>query len=129
MPTEAEWEYACRAGSRTAYYWGKDWDGQYAWCGENSGTIIHEVAGRKPNAWGLYDMSGNIWEWCQDSYEKNIYPFEARTDPIGPSGGKYRVLRGGSWYGHTEGCRSASRDRRTPGYRSAAYGFRVVRTP
>ena len=128
LPTEAEWEYACRAGTSTAYYWGGSWDNQFGWCKENSGETTHEGGGKKPNAWGLFDMSGNVWEWCMDSYEEHLYSSSARTDPIGPSGGDKRVLRGGSWYFTPEYCRSANRTH-NPDRRSNGFGFRVVRTP
>jgi len=126
LPTEAEWEYACRAGSTTRYCFG-DADeglGEYAWHSANSGTTTHPVGHKKSNAWGLYDMHGNVWEWCADWY--GDYPKGAVTDPQGPASGAFRVLRGGSWDGSLDGCRSASRFDTAPGYRFYFYGFRVV---
>ena len=130
LPTEAEWEYACRAGSTTAYCFGDDEQGlySYAWYRDNSGYEEHPVGGKKPNAWGIHDMHGNLWEWCQDWYGK--YPSGSVTDPGGPASGSCRVLRGGSWSYYPASCRSAIRLRvnpRTPGF--TFFGFRVARTP
>jgi len=127
LPTEAEWEYACRAGTTTAYCFG---DGagqlpQYAWYSENS-EQTHPVGQKKPNAWGLYDMHGNVWEWCSDWYSKNYYKRSPSTDPTGPSSGGNRVYRGGSWNYDAQHCRSAYRDRYIPSYRSSFLGFRLA---
>jgi len=134
LPTEAEWEYACRAESTTAFANGgitelkcaydPNLDAMGWYCG-NSGGKTHPVGQKKPNAWGLYDMHGNVWEWCQDRYEKN-YPTGHVTDPKGPSSGTGRVLRGGSWDYSARYCRSALRGWGRPGYR-AYMGFRVAR--
>jgi formylglycine-generating enzyme len=104
LPTEAQWEYACRAGSTTDYFWGNDTNssvrGQYSWYSANS-TSCSPVATKLPNAWGLYDMSGNVWQWCNDLYDN--YTDSPQTDPIGPSissttnYGNYHVVRGGSY--------------------------------
>ncbi len=128
LPTEAEWEYACRAGSTWAFAYGNR-DGplnNYSWYSANSGRNTHAVGRKKPNAWGLYDMHGNVWEWCQDWY--GDYPVGDATDPAGPSSGQLRVLRGGSWAVSAINCRAAYRPRNTPGYRYISAGFRVVRT-
>ena len=129
LPTEAEWEYACRAGSKTKFCFG-DSDsrlGDYAWYSNNSSSKTHSVAQKKPNAWGLYDMHGNVYEWCGDWYDKN-YPGGYVTDPKGPSSGSYRVYRGGSWgSGRAGGCRSANRDDFTPGRRDDYRGLRLAR--
>jgi formylglycine-generating enzyme required for sulfatase activity len=109
LPTEAEWEYACRAGSTAKYSFG-DSDSDlvnYAWYTANSGNTSHPVGEKKPNAWGLYDMHGNVWEWCQDWYAN--YPAGDVSDPQGPSSGHARVLRGGGWGVIEVGCRSAYR--------------------
>lgn len=127
LPTEAQWEYACRAGSTQSYCFGDGEAelGQYAWYASNSQKGTHPVGRLKPNAWGLYDMHGNVYEWCQDWYEE--YPNGPVTDPKGPTAGEYRVLRGGSWDGEAGDLRSAYRHRLTPGYRYGHEGFRVAR--
>jgi formylglycine-generating enzyme required for sulfatase activity len=127
LPTEAEWEYACRAGNTQSYCFGDGEAelGQYAWYADNSQKSTHPVGRLKPNAWGLYDMHGNVYEWCQDWYGE--YPSGPVSDPKGPSAGEYRVLRGGSWDGEAGDVRSAYRLRLTPGYRYGHEGFRVAR--
>jgi formylglycine-generating enzyme required for sulfatase activity len=126
LPTEAEWEYACRAGGNTGFSFGDADDrlGDYAWYRANSGDTTHPVAQKKPNAWGLYDMHGNVWEWCADWY--GDYPKGAVTDPQGPAAGTARVLRGGGWSSDPTYCRSALRRGSSPGRRSGDFGFRVV---
>jgi formylglycine-generating enzyme required for sulfatase activity len=127
LPTEAEWEYACRAGSQGRFCFGDDETKleEYAWYGKNSGGKTQPVGQKKPNAWGLYDMHGNVWEWCQDWY--GSYPKEPLTDPKGPKKGEYRVVRGGSWIGGLPGhLRCASRYYDLPGARFQFFGFRLV---
>lgn len=97
LPTEAEWEYAYRAGTNTTFYWGNDWNDAYGWYNGNSEGSSHEVGKKSPNSWGLYDMSGNMWEWCHDWYSNTYYENSPETDPVGPSSGDVRVLRGGTW--------------------------------
>jgi len=123
LPTEAEWEYACRAGSNTAYANGNS---LYAmgWHDKNSGGKTHQVAQKKPNAWGLYDMHGNVWEWCEDWY--GSYPSVSVTDPQGASSGSYRVNRGGGWRNLSRICRSAYRNYESPGVQGSALGFRLA---
>jgi len=128
LPTEAEWEYACRAGTKTTYSFG-DSDselGDYAWYNENSGNTTHPVGGKKPNPWGLYDMRGNVWEWCQDWY--GDYPSGSVTDPTGSASGSSRVYRGGSWLYNSDYCRSAIRFGDPPDRRDYNLGFRVLRS-
>lgn len=122
LPTEAEWEYAARAGT-TGDHAG-DLDGM-AWYGEPGGKT-HEVGTKQANAWGLYDMHGNVWEWCADGFE--AYPSGEVTDPTGASSGSYHVIRGGSWSDDAWVLRSAKRDYVSLSYRNNGLGFRVVRT-
>jgi len=137
LPTEAEWEYACRAGSQKRYHFGDDPAviGEYAWFGNslyvrssirgNSRKTTHSVGEKKPNAWGLYDMHGNVWEWCHDWY--GGYEQTQMEDPKGPPTGSGRVVRGGSWEGGVRIQCSATRYSAKPGRRSYDLGFRVVR--
>ena len=134
LPTEAEWEYAARAGTTTPYSFGPDARdlSRYAWFGEDfeSGST-HPVGQKEPNAWGLYDMHGNVWEWTQDWYGEHYYAESPATDPAGPvakNGNAGRVVRGGSWHITGDGWRSASRRQYAPDYRGISVGFRLVRT-
>jgi serine/threonine-protein kinase len=128
LPTEAEWEYACRAGTTTQWYCGDDEAGllDVAWFNKNAGGLTHPVGQKRPNAWGLYDMSGNVFQWCGDWCSKDYYAQSPPNDPIGPPTGFGRVLRGGTWIFMASACRSAYRDTLTPACRNRAYGFRVV---
>ena len=129
LPMEAQWEYACRAGSKTRFSFGDKEDelGDYAWYFGNSmdkakgAMMMYPVGQKKPNAWGLYDMHGNAWQWCADYYGEY-----AGADPTGPKKGRFRVLRGGSWCDDPRVCRSAYRDGGNPGYRNDDVGFRVA---
>jgi formylglycine-generating enzyme required for sulfatase activity len=157
LPSEAQWEYACRAGSKTAYSFGDNGRdlGNYAWFGNNSGSkeldsaalwarlkdnpqeyldtllsagcATHPVGEKKANAWGLYDMNGNVWEWCSDWY--GDYPNGAVSDPVGPREGSLRVPRGGGWRYEAARCRSASRGGFYPSGRPDCIGFRVALSP
>jgi formylglycine-generating enzyme required for sulfatase activity len=126
LPTEADWEFACRAGTPTRYSFGDAPTAlsQHAWWKDNSQGQTQPVGRLRPNAWGLFDMHGNVWEWCEDWYG----PYQAGTvsDPGGADTGSYRVLRGGGWYDDGRYCRSAFRLRYVPGYRNLGRGFRVV---
>ncbi len=148
LPTEAEWENACRAGSATAYSYGSDEFGVelgfYAWHWDNSGSTnapaefaffvggkyytTHPASALQPNRWGLYDMYGNVWEWCWDWYQSSYptYPDGTVQDPTGPVSGVDRVMRGGSWNSGPASCRSANRSAGSPGGRSSGIGFRIV---
>jgi formylglycine-generating enzyme required for sulfatase activity len=126
LPTEAEWEYACRAGSTGDYAGNLD---AMAWYGDISGAKTHPVGQKQPNAWGLYDMHGNVWEWCQDWYSANYYAQSPGADPQGPASGSARVTRGGGWNFSAVGCRSASRFRNASGSHNRYLGFRLARTP
>jgi formylglycine-generating enzyme required for sulfatase activity len=131
LPTEAEWEYACRAGSPTRFSFGDDEAslGEYAWFNANSAGKTHPVGQKRPNAFGLFDMHGNVWEWCEDWYEANCYVQSPGTDPLGPSqaAGPVRVYRGGCSFSYPRSCRAAYRLGNSPGYRSLDLGFRVAR--
>ena len=125
LPTEAEWEYAARGGESYTYS-GSETAGDVAWTSENSGGTTHPVAGKAANAFGLYDMSGNVSEWNNDWYD--AYASGAAVDPVGAASGPYRVLRGGSWF-YTAGiARAAYRGRFNPGYRFDYLGLRLSRT-
>jgi formylglycine-generating enzyme required for sulfatase activity len=128
LPSEAQWEYAARAGSMTAYSFGDNASqlGDYAWYDANAGSKTHPVGQKRANAWGLYDMQGNVGEWVQDWY--GAYAAAAVSDPEGPASGSYRVLRGGSPISGARGCRSAIRYGSPPGYRNNFLGFRLLRT-
>ncbi|WP_300675296.1 bifunctional serine/threonine-protein kinase/formylglycine-generating enzyme family protein [Desulfoluna sp.] len=126
LPTEAEWEVGCRGGSETPYANGKSLS-SLGWYDDNSGNKTHPVAQKRSNAWGLYDMHGNVYEWCQDWSAD--YPSGNVTDPVGPSSGSRRVERGGSWGSRARSCRSANRSSVSLGSRSVDVGFRLARTP
>ena len=124
LPTEAEWEYACRAGT-TGDYGGTGTLDDMGWYGGNSGVKTHPVGQKQPNAWGLFDMHGNVWEWCADWY--GDYPNGPVTDPTGAGSGDYRVIRGGSYMDNASNCRSANRNRWSdPGRPHQLIGFRPI---
>lgn len=129
LPTEAEWEYACRAGSTTAFTFGDDINrlGEHAWYVKNSSDMTHMVGTIKSNVWGLYDMHGNISEWVEDWYNKE-YPIGPVTDPEGPQSGRSRVIRGGSYSDKYNWCRSAWRGSPNPDLRQNRIGFRLVKS-
>lgn len=139
LPTEAEWEYACRARTTTPFGIADgtslgsaqaNFDGTFPFGEAASGPFLNKttlVGHYLPNAWGLYDMHGNVWEWCQDWY--GPYPGGKATDPKGPAKGSERVLRGGGYTSLGQSCRSARRDRRSPGFANRIQGFRVVLAP
>ncbi len=134
LPTEAEWEYACRAGTATPYFWGStlngdkaNCDGNYPYGGVSKGRYwdkTSSVGSYTPNGWGLYDMHGNVWDWCADWF--GAYSAGSQTEPTGPSSGSCRVLRGGGWFNRAKNCRSAYRRANDPTYRCNSFGFRLV---
>ena len=124
LPTESEWEYACRGGTTTAYSFGDSLTKSDA--NINDGDYV-AVGSYKPNAFGLYDMHGNVWEWCEDWHGE--YPSFAVTDPKGAASGRHRVLRGGCRYNYASFARSSYRYNNTPAFRNGHYGFRLARTP
>jgi sulfatase modifying factor 1 len=125
LPTEAQWEYACRAGTQALYSFGDDESrlADFAWYNDNSAGRTHEVGQKLPNACGLHDMHGNVWEWCSDSYQEMLV---GGTDPEFAERASDRVLRGGSWSSEGGLCRSAVRYGHTPDYRSSSIGFRLA---
>jgi formylglycine-generating enzyme required for sulfatase activity len=136
LPSEAQWEYACRAGSSGRYSFSLGRSGiprehdenalsDYGWSDGNSGGMTHTVGGKRASAWGLYDMHGNVWEWCQDWYQADYYAKSPANDPPGPPGGSFNAFRGGSWARPTRYCRSAFRFYDWRGSRSHDLGFRV----
>ena len=135
LPTEAEWEKAARAGTTTEYFFGNGYQDlvDYAWFKSNAGGLTHPVGGKKPNIWGLYDMYGNVWEWCSDWYGKEQYKNSLCENPKGPVSGIARVLRGSSWMSWVErhpyeyAARSANRYADVPQTRQADYGFRCAK--
>ena len=132
LPTEAEWEYAARGGNKSQGYTyaGSNNLNEVAWYCDNSNSKTHPVGQKKPNELGIYDMSGNVWEWCQDWYNGDYYKNSPANNPTGPTSGTYRVLRGGSWNNYLAVyCRVAHRYYGTPSYRGFYYGFRLVCFP
>ena len=129
LPTEAEWEYTARAGSESSYTFGSDTSilSQYAWYRNNSGGETHPVGQLNPNAWGLYDMHGNVHEWCQDWFDRKYYSQSPSNTPSGPSTGLAKVLRGGDWGSEDWYCRCASRSLSLPDRCSNRLGFRLIR--
>ena len=129
LPTEAEWEYACRAGTESAYSFGDDGSklGEYAWFyySTRGEDYAHKVGLKKPNSWDLQDMHGNVFEWCSDWYGEEL---SGGTDPAGPNGGSIRMFRGGSWWKFADYCRSANRTLYLPSHRRRDLGFRVARS-
>ena len=125
LPTEAQWEYACRAGTTTTYSYGDSANGSYMWYSSNSSSKSHEVGTKSPNPWGLYDMHGNVWERCLDWYASSL---TGGTDPKGSSSGSDRVKRGGSWYDGASLCASSFREYSYPSFEGSNVGFRLVRT-
>jgi formylglycine-generating enzyme required for sulfatase activity len=134
LPTEAEWEYACRAGTSQDYFFGSDARKlpEYAWFADNASKKTHPVGQKKPNPWGLQDMIGNVAQWCNDPYDKDYYQKSPAENPRGPTSGDKYVLRGGGWNAAAERCRSAGRVGETPGFQDACFardaiGFRCVK--
>lgn len=129
LPSEGEWEYACRAGATNLYSFGDDAGvaEQFAWTAENSDAATHPVGLKRPNAWGLYDTHGNIWEWCSDWFE--AYPAAPLTDPVGPATSKYKLFKGGGWNQDLEYGRASSRFMMSPSNGIHFVGFRLALGP
>jgi len=128
LPTEAEWEYAARGGNKTkhsSFSGGSDFL-DIGWFADNSGDRTHKVGLKKANELGIYDMNGNVWEWCNDWFSEEYYAFSPQDDPHGPDKGKYRVLRGGSWNNAPEECTVYYRNWHQPDERKGTYGFRLA---
>ena len=126
LPMEAQWEYACRAGTTTTYYWGNSMNDGYCWYRSNSSSTTHPVGTKAANGWGLYDMSGNVWEWCLD-WSGNLT--SGAVDPVGSSSGSFRVFRGGGWSAEAGNCASSCRNGFNPSVDNSSFnGFRIVRT-
>ncbi len=126
LPTEAQWEYAARSGGKDETYSGSNSIDSVAWYEANSGKKTHSVGTKSPNGLGIYDMTGNVWEWCEDVYDKSAYSKHLKNNPVSTSGSSYRVLRGGSWSHDPWGCRAAARGWRAPSFRCSYGGFRLV---
>lgn len=129
LPSEAEWEYACRAGTTNLFSFGDDPSvaDQFAWTAENSDATTHPVGMKRPNPWGLYDMHGNVWEWCLDWFEP--YPAAPLTDPVGPASSKFKLFKGGGWNQDIEFGRSANRFMMSPSNGIHFVGFRLALGP
>ena len=127
LTSEAEWEYACRAGTTSQHYWGEGDAKDYAWFADNSGDKTHPVGQKKPNAFGLYDMSGNVWEWVQDNWHENYQGAPDNGSAWETAGADApRVVRGGSWYSPLHNLRSAQRNGSNPVNRNNSLGFRLA---
>ena len=127
LPTEAQWEYACRGGTTTPFAGTRKLD-DMGWYNKNSGSTTHPVGKKAPNGYGLHDMHGNVWEWCEDVYDESFYrkPEAGGPDPVATSGSGFRVFRGGGWFGDARGCRSSLRGGDPPGARDGLLGCRLA---
>jgi eukaryotic-like serine/threonine-protein kinase len=128
LPTEAEWEYTCRAGALTLYPFGDEASqlGEYAWYSDEAGGSTHPVGQKRPNGWGVYDMLGNVYEWCADWYDAKCYASPLAANPLSATAGARRVIRGGCWNSWPRLCRTAARRWFAPEYRNFDLGFRVA---
>ncbi|MCC9603773.1 formylglycine-generating enzyme family protein [Stieleria sp. JC731] len=135
LPTEAEWEYACRAGTETKFNFGDDTSelAKHAWFKDNASGVselyAHAVGAKRPNNWGFFDMHGNVWEWCSDLHDDDYYKVSPGIDPMGATKGSSRVNRGGGWILNAKYCRCATRSGINPAWRSSNLGFRLALSP
>ncbi len=131
LPTEAEWEYSARAGVDTIFWFGNDSDQlrKYAYFDGNARWKTHPVGEFRPNNWGLYDVIGNVFEWCEDWYDETYYAKSPNFDPMGPLSGEERVIRGGSWDSREVNCRLSKRSSLNPNQRNSKTGLRLVYNP
>ena len=129
LPTEAEWEYAARAGNKEDYFWGKSKEKaeEFAWFDKNSAQRTHPVGSKKPNGYNLFDMSGNVWEWCNDIYSDSYYKSSPEKNPTGPLKGNDRVVRGGAWFYGVASLRVSNREAYAEDYTYRTIGFRCAK--
>lgn len=127
LPTEAEWEYACRAGTSTTYFFGDNSTklSNFAWFKDNAGQRPRPVGRKLPNPFGLFDMLGNVWQWCNDFYQVDYYEVSPEQDPRGPESGENKVVRGGSWAAEADHCRSSFRYYENPSYTDVCFGYDI----
>ena len=128
LPTEAEWEYSARAGSQSRFFWGDEINDEYVWYAGNTSREPANIGSKKPNAWGLYDMVGGVWEWVEDWYNRTYYTHGTKNNPHGYTEGEFKSLRGGSWVNYADTLRSAFRRWSRPDVKFNDTGFRCAKS-